>query len=593
MPVAKKSVAALPEVVRRMVEKNETTDTKICHLKNRQIDISYRLRINPARKHAELFILPDGSLEVRVPPHTKKEDIEEFIAEQADWILQIKEKKEREAEQKKTEKPSIPYDPTLPYNILFGLDGEPIRYQIHVDTRRMKMKIKCKDGMVYAYVSPGYHLPELGNFIIANTSWIRTTMKNIHAYPDNHETDTIHLSDGQEVSYWIFRTTLLDTYRLITSDAGTILVYVPRWSDISDIRKFVTEELSAKIFGTVPDQSVVTKPGDEIRSELKDPSQKDGVSLCKQYTVTRVKNRTWTSFILFPTGKLEVRVPLAYNRKMVKKRLWEQKTWIQDTKERLTELIRNNPHIQHHSSVPYQILCSSDDHSFIYQIQVSTRKKTYSLQITPDKELIIQAPVQYNIETIEEFIFSKKGWIEKKQEYFESVPVVQKRQYQKGEEFYYLGKRYLLDVREGFRNAGVTLEEDSIVVTILPDIYSSSHSEYVRRLVTEWYQKQAFIIVPDLVKGYSSMIQKPAPKIRFNTVRRKWGSYSPGKHEIMINIALMMAPLSLVDYVAAHEVCHIVYHNHSLKFWELVGQIMPDYQNRRKELKKWQYAYHL
>lgn len=46
-----------------------------------------------------------------------------------------------------------------------------------------------------------------------------------------------------------------------------------------------------------------------------------------------------------------------------------------------------------------------------------------------------------------------------------------------------------------------------------------------------------------------------------------------------------MAEPDVVDYVVVHELCHIVEHNHSPKFWRMVENQIPDYRERRKKLK--------
>ena len=46
-----------------------------------------------------------------------------------------------------------------------------------------------------------------------------------------------------------------------------------------------------------------------------------------------------------------------------------------------------------------------------------------------------------------------------------------------------------------------------------------------------------------------------------------------------------MAPPSVVDYVVVHELCHLVHHNHSRKFWGLVATILPDYTERKDWLR--------
>jgi len=46
-----------------------------------------------------------------------------------------------------------------------------------------------------------------------------------------------------------------------------------------------------------------------------------------------------------------------------------------------------------------------------------------------------------------------------------------------------------------------------------------------------------------------------------------------------------MAPPAIIDYVVVHEMCHLIYLNHSKYFWQKVGSILPDYKKRRKWLK--------
>ncbi|HDO35317.1 MAG TPA: M48 family peptidase, partial [Nitrospirae bacterium] len=49
---------------------------------------------------------------------------------------------------------------------------------------------------------------------------------------------------------------------------------------------------------------------------------------------------------------------------------------------------------------------------------------------------------------------------------------------------------------------------------------------------------------------------------------------------------IIMAPMSLVDYVVVHELCHLKYRNHSKSFWKYLGMIMPDYERRREVLRQ-------
>ena len=46
-----------------------------------------------------------------------------------------------------------------------------------------------------------------------------------------------------------------------------------------------------------------------------------------------------------------------------------------------------------------------------------------------------------------------------------------------------------------------------------------------------------------------------------------------------------MAPHHIVDYVVVHELCHLLQHNHSLKYWKHVENVIPGYREDRQWLK--------
>jgi predicted metal-dependent hydrolase len=51
------------------------------------------------------------------------------------------------------------------------------------------------------------------------------------------------------------------------------------------------------------------------------------------------------------------------------------------------------------------------------------------------------------------------------------------------------------------------------------------------------------------------------------------------------NWKIVMAPLRIIDYVVLHEMCHLKYQDHSPKYWELLGSIIPDFRERKEWLR--------
>ena len=75
------------------------------------------------------------------------------------------------------------------------------------------------------------------------------------------------------------------------------------------------------------------------------------------------------------------------------------------------------------------------------------------------------------------------------------------------------------------------------------------------------------------------------PPLALSAARTRWGSCSL-RSGIRLNWRLIHFPADTVDYVVAHELAHLREMNHSPRFWAVVGEIYPDYQAARDELKR-------
>ena len=83
---------------------------------------------------------------------------------------------------------------------------------------------------------------------------------------------------------------------------------------------------------------------------------------------------------------------------------------------------------------------------------------------------------------------------------------------------------------------------------------------------------------------YADRVGRKIGKITLRDTRSRWGSCT-AQGNLMYSWRLAMAPPPVLDYVAAHEVAHLVELNHSAAYWAIVDRICPGYQAHRKWLR--------
>ncbi len=84
---------------------------------------------------------------------------------------------------------------------------------------------------------------------------------------------------------------------------------------------------------------------------------------------------------------------------------------------------------------------------------------------------------------------------------------------------------------------------------------------------------------------YADLVGRTYARVTLRDTRSRWGSCT-ADGGLMYSWRLAMAPPEVLDYVAAHEVAHLVEMNHAPAFWAVVARLMPGYQTRRAWLRR-------
>ncbi len=208
------------------------------------------------------------------------------------------------------------------------------------------------------------------------------------------------------------------------------------------------------------------------------------------------------------------------------------------------------------------------------------RRKTISLQIGNQSELVIAAPYFTPLSEINRFVQEKQNWISKAIQKHEEESIKNKaKEYVTGEHFYYLGEPYPLKVFfEPLENAGVVLWDNCLYLNARENIDLRKHYFIC------WYKKKAHKYISERVDFYCKMLKIQAGKLRITSAERRWGSCSEDNN-LAFSFRLIMAKPEVIDYVVVHELMHVIEKSHSAKFWQLVAKTLPAYKLQRRWLR--------
>ncbi|MDD2582026.1 MAG: SprT family zinc-dependent metalloprotease [Desulfuromonadaceae bacterium] len=184
-----------------------------------------------------------------------------------------------------------------------------------------------------------------------------------------------------------------------------------------------------------------------------------------------------------------------------------------------------------------------------------------------------------SIEKIDQFLLSKRLWINEKMTLQRDMAPASNKQFVSGEAYPYLGRDYRLKVEHG-PFAPVKLLQGRLVVQ-MPE--SGQQPCMIGNSIVRWYKRQAEQKIREKIKRYAPIVGVEPAGVNIKTFKSRWGSCT-AKGELEFNWLIMLAPNRMVDYVVIHKLCHLIHHDHSSEFWWEVGRVMPDYQVCREWL---------
>lgn len=210
-------------------------------------------------------------------------------------------------------------------------------------------------------------------------------------------------------------------------------------------------------------------------------------------------------------------------------------------------------------------------------VEIGGHSRKARLTIEADGSLRLRAAEDVATDELRKFLASKRDWVYRtlaEKEVLHHEPVT--KELVDGEGFLYLGRSHRLKIED---THGIVRLERGRLVLPRPLVGAGEAS------LIAWYQRCGEAWLRPRVRSQAERLRVEPGAIEVADLGHKWGSATAGKR-VRVHWATLQLSPALVDYVLAHELAHLREPHHGPDFWQLLGRVMPDYDERKQELAK-------
>lgn len=220
-----------------------------------------------------------------------------------------------------------------------------------------------------------------------------------------------------------------------------------------------------------------------------------------------------------------------------------------------------------------------------YQIKRSKQRSHMKVVMDKSQELEVRVPADMNRDAIDERLGEKKEWVLKQlNDLSDLADEPKEKDFMSGEKLRYNGRRYYLRVKED-QSTEPQIEFSGSDFRMLVPVFDDEEERRVacRDVVLGWYEDRAEKELKTRVDKFSERMNTQPSRVRVESLDQMWGRHKDG--DISFHWRLVLAPASIQDYVVVHELAHLKEKGHSKSFWNTVGSIIPDYEDRIEWLR--------
>ena len=213
--------------------------------------------------------------------------------------------------------------------------------------------------------------------------------------------------------------------------------------------------------------------------------------------------------------------------------------------------------------------------------------KHINIRISKDCNINVSAPYKVPFDFINSFVISKGEWIENNISDIKRIKNIKPdNNIYENKKVYFIGELYTINILKCKYNS-IFCDYNNKIINICT--YYNDNQK-IKELYLKWLNDNGKIFFHKLTKEMIDLLNNEYnikfPNIKIRNMKTRWGSCTPSKNSIRLNLQLMKADIKCIEQVILHELVHFIHFNHSKDFYNVMEKYMPDYKLIKERLEK-------
>lgn len=217
-----------------------------------------------------------------------------------------------------------------------------------------------------------------------------------------------------------------------------------------------------------------------------------------------------------------------------------------------------------------------------YTLFPGSDRLTVDIVIERNGQISVRPPREFTPEQADETVFSKRMWIYRNLAEWRDLNATRVvREWVSGESFLYLGSRYRLQLATD-QEYPLHLKDGRF--SLLRSLIETGGSAAAQKAFQAFYEEKGLPRLKKRVAYFAPKAGVRAGAVEIRDLGYRWASCTKNG-DLHFHWKCLMAPLTIIDYIIVHELCHLHFRDHSEAFWNEIDKVLPDYRERKEWLR--------